>query len=202
MKNQKYWLVASIALLLMTISRAALAHSETGVAGGLVSGLLHPVLGLDHLVAMVAVGLWGAVLRQPAIWLLPVAFPVVMALGALLGVIGIEIPGVEIGIAVSAIALGALVLFKLRLPIAAAAAIVSVFAVFHGHAHGTEIPSAINPLAYGVGFVTATGLLHLAGILVGTLMRWPAGQRAVQACGLAVLMVGSFTLALQLGVVS
>ncbi|MEM6573291.1 MAG: HupE/UreJ family protein [Pseudomonadota bacterium] len=172
----------------------SLAHSETGVGGGLAAGLLHPVLGLDHLVAMVAVGLWGAQLGAPSIWLLPVVFPAVMAAGALLGLLQMPLPGVEYGIALSACLLGLLVAMKLKAPVALAGVIVGVFAIFHGHAHGTEVPEAANPLAYGVGFVVATGLLHLAGILLGLLLKWPAGDWFVRACGAAVAAVGAFFL--------
>lgn len=179
----------------------ALAHSETGVAGGLLSGLLHPVLGFDHLVAMVAVGLWGAQLGKPAIWLLPVTFPLVMAAGAIAGVAGVPLPFVETGIAASALVLGAMVAFDVRPPFAVAAVIVGLFALFHGHAHGTEVPSVVNPLAYGVGFVTSTGLLHLAGILIGLLVKWPNGARVVRGCGAVVAAVGIVSLVLQVGAV-
>ena len=187
------------AMLLPFYATTAFAHAETGVAGGLVSGLLHPILGFDHLVAMVAVGLWGAQLGKPAIWLLPITFPIVMALGALAGVAGLPLPFVEIGIASSALVLGIMVALYLRPPFWAAAVMVGLFALFHGHAHGTELPSAINPLAYGVGFVTSTGLLHLAGILIGVLVRWPAGDKLVRVCGVAVAAVGLLSLTLAFG---
>ncbi len=185
----------ALALAVWALPGLALAHAEAGVAGGLTAGLLHPILGFDHLVAMVAVGLWGAQLRSPAIWLLPITFPMVMALGALIGVAGAPLPFVEFGIAASALVLGVMVAFSVRLPLAAAATIVGAFALFHGHAHGTELPGAANPLAYGVGFVISTGCLHLAGILIGLLVRWPAGERIVRACGAVVAGVGVFALA-------
>ena len=188
--------------MLLGITSAAAAHSETGVAGGLVSGLLHPILGFDHLVAMVAVGLWGAQLGRPAIWLLPITFPMVMAIGALAGVGGMPLPLVEYGIALSAVVLGFMITFRIRTEFWIASIIVGAFALFHGHAHGTEVPSAVNPLAYGVGFVISTGLLHLSGILIGLLVRWPTGERVVRACGAAVASVGVLSLALTLGVVS
>lgn len=190
------------ALLLLLLPAIAFAHAEEGVAGGFVTGLLHPLLGFDHLVAMVAVGLWGAQLGAPAIWLLPVTFPIVMAIGALLGVAGLPLPGVEIGIAGSAIVLGVMVAFNIRPLLWIAAAIVAAFAVFHGHAHGTEVPNAIHPLAYGVGFVASTGCLHLAGILIGLLVRWPVGARVVQACGATVAAVGAFALVANSGLLS
>jgi urease accessory protein len=95
-----------------------------------------------------------------------------------------------------------MVAFSLRPPLWAAALLVGAFAVFHGHAHGTELPSAVNPLAYGVGFVTSTGLLHLAGILIGVLVRWPAGEKVVRACGVAVAAVGAVALAINLDVLT
>ena len=140
---------------------------------------------------MVAVGLWGAILGAPALWMLPVAFPVAMALAGALGVIGVPLPFVEQGIAISSIVLGGMVLFALRPPLSFALAIVAVFAVFHGHAHGTELPASANPVAYAVGFVVATGLLHLAGIAIGFLTRWPAGTVAVRAAGAAIAMGGA-----------
>ena len=196
--TQRYF--AFFALLLL--STQALAHAETGVAGGLVSGLLHPVLGLDHLVAMVAVGLWGAQLGSPAIWILPITFPVVMALGAMLGVAGVPLPGVEIGVAGSALGLGLLVALAFRAPLAAAAFIVGAFAIWHGYAHGTELPDAANALAYGIGFVTSTGLLHLAGILIGAMIRWPSGALLVRACGGVIAAIGAYFLSAALGVIA
>jgi len=176
--------------LLLFFSGALWAHADAGLAGGFWSGFTHPVNGLDHVVAMLAVGLWGAFLGQPAIWLLPVVFPVVMALGGALGVLGIPLPFVELGIASSDVVLGLMVALALRPPLWLAAILVAVFAVFHGYAHGTELPEAANPLAYSVGFVVATGLLHLLGIVFGFLTRWPAGQVAVRAGGVAIAGVG------------
>jgi urease accessory protein len=184
--------VMSIIILaaLVVFSGTAAAHAGEGVAGGFISGLLHPVLGWDHVVAMVAVGLWGAFLGNPAIWILPVVFPLVMALGGALGVMGIPVPAVETGIAVSAVVLGAMVAFAARPPIWVAALIVGAFAIFHGHAHGTELPNAANALSYSLGFVIATGLLHLCGIAFGLLVRWPAGRVAVRASGGAIALAG------------
>jgi urease accessory protein len=181
-------------LALMLLAQPALAHTEVGVAGGLLSGFLHPILGPDHVIAMVAVGLWGAFLGMPAIWVLPVVFPLVMAFGGVLGVLGVPLPGVEFGIALSAVALGAMVAFAARPPLWVAALLVGAFAIFHGHAHGTELPGAANPLAYGIGFVVATGLLHLTGIAFGLLVRWPVGERAVRAGGGLIACAGLYFL--------
>jgi urease accessory protein len=188
-----------IAIAGLALAQPAFAHEQAGVGGGLVSGLLHPLTGMDHLIAMVAVGIWGAQLGPPAIWVLPITFPLVMALGGVLGVLRIPLPMPEVIIALSALILGAAVAIRLRLPFAAAAAVVAVFAVFHGHAHGAELPGSANPLAYGVGFVVATGLLHLCGIAVGTLTRWPAGERLIQGLGVVIAALGCYFLAQGLG---
>ena len=174
----------------LLVPELASAHTESGVAGGFISGFAHPILGWDHVVAMVAVGLWGAFLGAPAIWLLPIVFPLVMAFGAVLGILGVPIPAVETGIAGSAVVLGLLILFRAKLPLWVASVIVGAFAVFHGYAHGAELPAAANPFAYGVGFVIATGLLHLIGIAFGLLIRFPVGIYAVQAAGGVISLVG------------
>lgn len=190
------------AMLILPPLAPALAHTGTGVAAGLESGFMHPITGLDHLVAMVAVGLWGAQLGNPAIWILPITFPLVMALGGLLGVAGIDVPLPEIMIALSGIALGVVVALQARPPLWAAALLVGVFAIFHGYAHGKELPEAADPLAYGVGFVVATGLLHLCGIVIGLLVRWPAGAWAVRAGGAAICCVGAYFLLGALGTIA
>jgi urease accessory protein len=141
---------------------------------------------------MVAVGLWGAQLGAPAIWLLPVAFPVVMAFGGLLGLLGVPLPGTEIGIAASALLLGAAVMFEVRPPLAFAAVLVAVFALFHGHAHGTELPPGESGLLYSMGFVIATGCLHGVGVSIGVVHRWMWGQRFVRGAGALVAAGGVF----------
>jgi urease accessory protein len=151
----------------------AWAHVESGQAAGLLSGLAHPSRVLDHVLAMLAVGLWGAQLGAPAVWLLPVAFPMMMAFGGMVGLMGLGLPGVEAGIAFSAIMLGAMVLLEARPPLWLAALLVGFFAIFHGHAHGTELPEGASGLLYSIGFVSATGSLHGAGIAIGLLHRWP-----------------------------
>jgi urease accessory protein len=185
---------AAVALALVLSPVAAFAHQETGQAAGLLAGLSHPLSGLDHVLAMIAVGLWGAVLGPPAIWVLPVAFPMVMAFGGLMGLLGFPLPGVEIGIAVSAVVLGALVLAEVRPPLWLAALIVAFFAIFHGHAHGRELPQGTSALLYSLGFVVATGLLHAFGILLGVAHRWAAGRRLVQLAGGGVALAGLFFL--------
>jgi urease accessory protein len=170
----------------------ASAHVEAGRAEGFLAGLAHPVSGLDHVLAMVAVGLWGAQLGAPAMWLLPVTFPLVMALGGALGLLGVPLPAVETGIAFSALALGLAVSAAWRPPLWAAAAVVALFAIFHGHAHGTELPPGASGLLYSLGFVAATGMLHAAGIGVGLIHRWHWGRGALRAAGAAVAAAGAY----------
>jgi urease accessory protein len=176
--------------LLSVTAGPALAHSENGVAIDFVGGFTHPIFGPDHVVAMVAVGLWGAFLGMPAIWILPVVFPLVMALAGALGVLGVPLPGVETGIALSAIALGGMVAFAAKPPLWVAAVLVGAFAVFHGHAHGAELPVGADAIAYSMGFVIATGMLHVSGIAFGALSRWPAGRIAVRAMGVVIAVIG------------
>lgn len=177
--------------LLVAAPNIANAHSGTG-GGGFWAGMLHPVLGLDHMAAMVAVGLWGAFLGAPAIWLLPIIFPMVMAVGALIGFTGFELPLTEWVIAVSALVLGVMILFRAKLPLAFAASLIGVFAVFHGYAHGAELPESAHAYAYVIGFVVATGGLHVCGILLGALIRWPAGVVAVRSTGALIAGLGAY----------
>ena len=182
------WLIA--AGLVTALTAPALAHTGEG-AGGFLAGFAHPLLGPDHVVAMVAVGLWGALLGQPAIWLLPIVFPLVMAFGGVLGIVGVPIPSVETGIAASAIVLGAMVAFAARLPLWIVVALVGAFAIFHGYSHGRELPDGADAVAFAAGFVIATGTLHLCGIAFGLLARWPAGRLAVRAVGGAIALTGA-----------
>ena len=184
--------LASLCITLLVYAQAAQAHVNKGEAAGFLSGLKHPISGLDHVVAMIAVGLWGAQLGAPAIWVLPVAFPMVMACGGMLGLLGVPLPGIEIGIAASAILLGAAVMMELRPPIAVAAVLVGFFAIFHGYAHGSELPAGQSGLLYSTGFVMATGCLHGVGISIGLVHRWSWGQRALRLAGVAIALAGIF----------
>ena len=183
---------SAVLAVILFWTEAAFAHAQKGEAAGFLSGLRHPVSGLDHVFAMVAVGLWGAQLGAPAVWVLPVAFPMVMAFGGMLGLMGVPLPGVEYGIALSAILLGAAVLFELRPPLGIAAALVGFFAIFHGHAHGTELPPGQSGLLYSMGFVIATGCLHGVGITIGTVHRWGWGQTFLRLAGAVVAVGGMF----------
>jgi urease accessory protein len=179
-----------IALIMLAGVAPAVAHGGGDVAGGFVGGFAHPLFGPDHIAAMVAVGLWGAVLGLPALWLLPVAFPLVMAFGGVLGIAALPLPRVEVGIAVSAIVLGLMVAFTVRAPLALAVVVVSVFAVCHGYAHGAELPPGADAIAFSAGFVIATGLLHVCGVALGLAARWPAGRVAVRLAGAAIASAG------------
>jgi len=172
----------------------SLAHEAVGVAGGLVSGFMHPILGMDHVVAMVAVGLWGAFLGMPALWILPIVFPMVMALGGALGLVGFPLPYIETGIAASAVVLGLMVALEARPPTFIAAIIVGAFAIFHGYAHGAELPHAADAMAFSIGFVVSTGLMHLAGIAIGLLVKWRSGLLFVRGSGAAIAAVGVYFL--------
>ena len=145
--SRDHLLLAALCVGFCLASGPALAHTGTGLAGGFKSGFLHPLTGFDHLLAMVSVGLWGAFLGRPLIVALPVIFPAVMAIGGVLGMLNVPLPPVEIGIAVSVLVLGVAIAGALRAPIWAASAIVAVFAIFHGYAHGKELPSAATPSA-------------------------------------------------------
>jgi urease accessory protein len=186
--------VTAALLTVLWWTTAADAHVQRGDAGGFLTGLGHPVSGLDHVLAMIAVGLWGAQLGVPALWLLPVTFPIVMALGGMVGLLGIPLPGVEVGIAASALLLGLAVMSELRPPLAAAVALVCVFGVFHGHAHGTELPPGQSALLYSMGFVVATGCLHGVGIGVGLVHGRPWGKMLLRGAGAAVALAGVFFL--------
>jgi urease accessory protein len=177
-------------LLVLLAAGAAQAHTETAAANGFVAGLLHPLLGPDHLLAMVAVGIWGAALGAPLIWALPVVFPLLMVVGGVLGIAGVPMPMVETGIAVSVILLGLAILAAWRAPMAVALGLVALFGVLHGHAHGTELPTAASPAAYATGFVLCTGLLHLGGIALGLLHNMPRGAAVLRGIGGAMAAAG------------
>jgi urease accessory protein len=183
-------LVYGALLILAMHADAASAHVGTGLPGGVAQGFAHPFGGLDHLLAMVSVGLWGAFLGRPLIHALPVVFPIVMVVGAALAMFGVRVPPVELGVALSVLVLGGAiaVAWKARVPVAIV--VVATFALFHGYAHGRELPSAADPIGYSVGFVVATGLLHVIGIGVGVLADRPRGRLVVRALGISIACVG------------
>jgi urease accessory protein len=170
---KKLLTVSSIVATAMVPS-LAFAHPGPDHVHGLADGLLHPLTGADHILAMVGVGVLAAQLGGRALWLAPLSFLTMMVIGSALGIAHIEVPFVEAGIALSIITLGVVLLFGVGLPTVTAAALVGFFAVFHGYAHGAEMPSATLALNYGAGFLLATGLLHLVGISLGVVARQTA----------------------------
>jgi len=181
-------------LCLLLCPLTVFAHQRGGEVIGFASGFWHPISGIDHILAMVAVGMWGAQLGAPAIWVLPVVFPMVMALGGTMGLVGVKLPGIELCIALSALALGFAVFREARPKLWISATIVGVFAIAHGHAHGTELPLGASGVLYSIGFVMATGLLHALGIGIGLVHRWTAGRVALRVAGAVVAMGGVFFL--------
>lgn len=159
--------ILAAAAVLVAMPGLAEAHILTGEAGGFLHGFEHPLSGLDHLLAMFCVGLWGAQMGGRSVWSLPIAFPLIMVVGGIMGIAGLPLPGVESGIALSIVVLGAAIALVWRPPEILALLVIGVFAVFHGYAHGAELPNATDPADYAIGFVVATGLIHLAGIAVG-----------------------------------
>lgn len=188
--HARYALAIGAMMAAVAVASPAYAHDGTGLAGGFASGFRHPLSGLDHALAMVAVGLWGAILGRPLLIALPTIFPILMVVGGALGMAGVGVPPVEIGIAVSVVTLGMMVLLRIRAPVLLACAIVAMFALFHGYAHGQELPSAADPVGYSAGFVLCTGLLHVLGIGIGALKASPAGTLAVRTAGGAIALSG------------
>jgi urease accessory protein len=181
-------LLAVLSLLL--VSGSAFAHPGHG--GGLLAGLVHPYSGLDHMLAMMAVGLWAAQQKSPgAIWKIPLAFVSAMLVGGILGYAGMALPHVEAGIAVSVLVLGLLIAFTLSLPTMAAMSIVAVFALFHGVAHGAEMPLASNLASFAAGFALSTLSLHGIGLSVGYLIRRQSPV-ILRAGGVVVALTGAW----------
>jgi urease accessory protein len=168
--------LAALATLAVLLPTMAMAHTGVGAAGGFAHGFWHPITGLDHVLAMVLVGVLAWQLGGRALWLVPATFVLVMAAGGALAVAGVALPLVELGIALSVVVLGAAVAFGIRAPVAVAMGIAGLFAIFHGHAHGAEMPADASGLAYGIGFMIATAALHLGGLGLGYLVG-AAGER-------------------------
>jgi urease accessory protein len=184
-------IVAGLVLSLLALCAGpAGAHTATGPMGGFASGFEHPLFGYDHLLAMLAVGIWGAQMGGRNMWTLPVTFPLVMAFGGILGMAGVPLPSV----ALSVLVLGLAIAFAWRPFEPVAIGIIAVFAIFHGYAHGVELPSAADPAAYSVGFVLATGAIHVAGIGVGLLIGKLAGGWVSRGLGGAIALGGLYFL--------
>lgn len=169
---------------LILAANPAVAQQEAAPGGGLVAGFAHPILGFDHLVAMVAVGLLSVQLAGRAVWTVPAAFVALLGLGGAIGMADVPLPQVEGVIALSVLALGLAIALSVTVPVTAAMMVVGLFAVFHGHAHGGEMPSLADPVAYGAGFMAASALLHLTGVGLGVLAARPHA-RALLGAGCA-----------------
>ena len=182
--------LAAILALTGLMPMLAGAHPFHGAANGFAGGFTHPLSGFDHILAMVAVGLWAAQLGGRSRWMVPAAFVGLMVVGGTLGGAGIRVPAVESGIAASVLVLGLLIAGAVRLPTFAGMALVGLFAIFHGHAHGTEIPTAASGLTYAAGFVLATIALHTCGIGLGTLAQKRMALPALRFVGAAIAVAG------------
>jgi urease accessory protein len=190
--------ITAIAVATIALPTIASAHPGHEATPGFIHGFLHPLGGLDHILAMVAVGLFAARLGGRALWLVPASFVVTMAAAGVIGMAGLELPFVEAGIALSLLVLGAAIAFEITMPAAAAMGLVAFFAVFHGHAHGAEMPETMSGLAYGAGFLAATATLHALGIGLGLLIGRSGemfGRRVLQVGGSVAALAGAALLA-------
>jgi urease accessory protein len=185
--------VAALAITFLSGGHAA-AHILSDPGAGFSSGFEHPLFGLDHLLAMLAVGIWGAQMGGRRIWSLPVTFPLIMALGGIAGMAGLVLPAVEVGVAISVLALGLSIAFAWRPPEYVALLLIAVFAVCHGYAHGVELPNAADPASYAVGFVVATGMIHVVGIGIGLFVGKLFGGWVSRAIGAGIAAVGVYFL--------
>lgn len=172
----------------------SLAYAHVGLSGadGFVHGLAHPASGLDHVCAMLAVGLWAAQMGGRSIWAVPLTFVGVMALGGALPMLGISLPFVEQGIVLSVLLLGILIAASIRLPLWLSSGMVGLFALWHGHAHGAEMPALASGIEYALGFMLATALLHAVGIAFGLGMQRRARERAIHAAGASIALCGIY----------
>ncbi len=183
---------AAFLLMFLLLPSLAQAHPNHEAASGLFSGLAHPILGMDHLCAMIAVGLWAAQRGGRALWAVPLAFVSTMTLGAIAGMGGHTLPFAEQGIAASVLILGILIAAAVRLPIAVSILLVGFFALFHGFAHGAEIPASASGLIYAIGMVATTAGLHLTGIAAGLTANKLATEKVVCGGGWAIVACGLY----------
>ncbi len=180
------------AVVFLLAGTPVMAHVAVEPLGGFDSGFAHPLFGADHFLAMFAIGVWGAQMGGSSVWTLPVTFPLIMVVGGIAGMAGIQIPFAELGIGLSVAALGAAIAFAWRPPNAVALTLVAIFALFHGYAHGKELPLAADEVAYATGFVMATGLIHLLGIGVGVALRRPLNGTLARSLGGLVAIAGAY----------
>lgn len=200
MQDQNRSRLATVGRLLALVGVVAFmpgiaqAHIIQGGSGGFLQGFEHPLSGADHLLAMFSVGLWGAQMGGRNVWTLPITFPLIMVLGGILGITGVPLPAIETGIALSIVVLGAAIAFVWRPPEWLALTVIGLFAICHGYAHGAELPEAADPADFAIGFVLATGLIHLAGIGVGLGVQRALGNRMVRIPGGLIAIGGLYFL--------
>jgi len=190
--NKSTLLRTAVVVLGALLPSFACAHTGVGEAGGFVHGLAHPAGGLDHVCAMLAVGLWAAQTGGRSVWAVPLAFVGVMTLGGALPLLGIGLPLVEQGIALSVLLLGVLIAASVRLPLWLGSGLVGLFALWHGHAHGAEMPAAASGIDYALGFVLATAALHVIGIAFGLGMQRLMRERVIRAAGASIALCGIY----------
>jgi urease accessory protein len=188
----KYKTMKILFILFCFFPSISSAHLFQGEAGGFLTGFEHPLSGLDHFLAMFSVGLWGAQIGGRSVWTLPVTFPLIMVVGGIMGIVGIALPAVEIGIALSIIVLGLAIVFSWKPSEWIVLGLICVFAICHGHAHGTELPNAASPADYAMGFVIATGLIHIIGIGVGLFSQKILLGKLTRALGALVVLGGVY----------
>ena len=190
--NRKFSLALLLALSMGLVPQIVYAHDGSTVPfGGFLSGLVHPVLGYDHLLAMLSVGILSAQIGGRAIWTVPATFVGVMAVGGALGLIDIGLGVTELGIAISLVLLGAIIAAERTLPVRLAMLGVGFFAIFHGYAHGAEMPTTAEPIRYALGFLTGTALIHIAGVVIGDISgHYERGKMILRAGGGLIALVG------------
>lgn len=183
-------------LFLLLISGTAVAHEGSSLPyGSFIAGLAHPVLGVDHFLAMVSVGIVSAQIGGRAIWTVPGTFVLVMAVGGALGIFDVGLTAIEVGIAFSVLVLGLAIAADRRIPVAVAMVAVGIFAIFHGYAHGAEMPKVAQPVRYALGFMTGTAVLHILGVLIGDIARhYSPGRLLLRVAGGAIATVGTLFL--------
>jgi len=180
----------------LLLTTGAIAHDGTVLPyGSFLSGLTHPVLGIDHFLAMVSVGIVSAQIGGRAIWTVPATFVGIMAIGGLLGWIDVGLSAIEVGIAFSVLALGTAIAADKTVPLVVAMSAVGVFAIFHGYAHGAEMPEVAQPVTYALGFMSGTAMLHVAGVIIGDISQhYSRGKILLRVCGAAIAAMGGFFL--------
>lgn len=195
--NMRVWQVLTLRRVLgfgviAMLPTAASAHTGVGTAAGFAAGFSHPIGGLDHLLAMLAVGLWAVQMGGKARWAVPAAFVALMMTGGLLGLSGIQLPYVEAGILASVLVLGILIAAGLKLPLLVSMFLVGGFAIFHGHAHGAEMPLTLSAASYSLGFALVTALLHVMGMTAGVILQRLSSAQMLRYAGGLIAMSGLY----------